>query len=108
MSAADHRRHLNLALAGGIAALAAVWLARVPGVAVGLAYLGPAVFVFLLLWLGHYPGERLLVTLSRPTRRRRRTPAFMVARRALAHLPRGGSLLACALAGRAPPLSTEF
>ena len=104
MSTVDHRRQLNIALAGGITALAGVWLLHVPGVTVGLAYLGPAVFVFLLLRLGRYPGERLLIALWRPTCKRRSTPTFAVPRRALAPMPRGGSLLASALAGRAPPL----
>jgi len=100
-----NRRQLNIALAGGIAAFACVSLAHVPGLTLGLGYLAPAVFVFVLLWLGHYPGERLLVALSRRTERRRGTPTFTVPRRALGRMPRGGSLLACAPAGRAPPLS---
>jgi len=98
-----NRRHLNIALAGGIAMFACASLPDLPGLALGLGYLGPAVFVFVLLWLGHYPGERLLVALSRRTERRHRIPAFTVPRRTARQMPRGGRLLSCALAGRAPP-----
>jgi hypothetical protein len=100
-----NRRHLNIALIVGVMVFACVSLAHVPGLALGLGYLAPAVFVFVLLWLGHYPGERLLVALSRRTERRHGTPTFMVSRRAIGRMPRGGSVLAWALAGRAPPLS---
>jgi|SRR5580693_2139675 hypothetical protein len=99
-----NRRHLNIALIVGVMVFVCVSLAHVPGLALGLGYLAPAVFVFVLLWLGCYPGERLLVALSQRTERRHGTP-FIVARRALGRMPRGGSLLAWALAGRAPPLS---
>lgn len=102
---APNRRQLNIALAIGGVVFACVSLAHVPGLTLGLGYLAPAVFVFVLLWLGHYPGERLLVALSRRSERRRGTPIFTVPRRALGHMPRGGRLLSCALAGRAPPLS---
>jgi hypothetical protein len=105
MNTPSHRRYLNVALASGVAVFACVSLAHVPGLMLGVAYLGPAVFVFMLLWLGHYPGEKLLVALSRRIRRRRSTLALEIPHRALACLPRGGSLLASSLAGRAPPLS---
>ncbi len=102
---APNRRHLNIALIVGVVVFVGVSFAHVPGLTLGLGYLAPALFVFVLLWLGHYPGERLLVALSRRTERRYGTPTFTVPRLALAHMPRGGSLLASALAGRAPPLS---
>jgi hypothetical protein len=102
---APNRRHLNAALAVGVVVFACVSLTHIPGLALGLGYLAPAVFVFILLRLGHYPGERLLVALSRRNERRHGTPTFTAPRRALGRMPRGGSLLACALAGRAPPLS---
>jgi hypothetical protein len=105
MSTSARSRHLGVALAGGIAVSAWVLLAHLPGVTLGLAYLGPAVFVFLLLWLGRYPGERLLIELARSPRRRRASTLAVPNRRVFTHLPRGGSLLACAFAGRAPPLS---
>ncbi|MGH2834008.1 MAG: hypothetical protein ACRDK2_14640 [Solirubrobacteraceae bacterium] len=104
MSAGGHRR-LNRALVGAVVVMVAVWFAHLPGGAVCLAYLGPAMFAFLLLWLGHYPGERQLLALSRPTRARRSTPASVPPRRFVVDMPRGGTLLGCALAGRAPPSS---
>ncbi len=100
-----NRRHLNIALIVGVVVFVGVSFAHVPGLTLGLGYLAPAFFVFVLLWLGHYPGERLLVALSRRTERRHGTPTFTVPRLALGHMPRGGSLLASALAERAPPLS---
>jgi len=100
-----HRRQLNAALVGGVAVLALMWVAHIPGGAVSVAYLGPAIIFFLLLWLGRYPGARLLVAFSRTGRKRSGTPAVIPPRRAGPDLPRGGRLLACALAGRAPPLS---
>ena len=109
MSTPD-RRHLNIALSLGGVVFACVSLAHVPGLTLGLGYLAPAVFVFVLLWLGHYPGERLLVALSPGSKRPPGTSMFTVPRRAQGRMPRGGSLLGCALAGRAPPLglSVDF
>ena len=104
MSTSNHRRRLNLALAGGIAVLAWMWLAHVPGVTLGLAHLGPAVLAFLLLRLGHYPGETtLLVAFVRSAPRRSASSPVALRRRARTRMPRGGSLLAFALAGRSPP-----
>jgi hypothetical protein len=102
-----NRRHLNVALAGGVAVFACLSLMHVPGLTLGMAYLAPAVFVFVLLWLGHYPGERLLVALSRRAKRQHATPILAAHRRPLGHMPRGGSLLAFAFAGRAPPLGLD-
>ncbi len=80
-------------------------LAHSSGLTLGLAYLSPAVFVFALLCSGHYPAERLLLARARQRRPRRRALAAKIPRQRLAHAPRGGELLASALAGRAPPLS---
>jgi len=91
------------ALAGGVAFLAVIWVAHVSGTAVDLAYLGPATLVFLLLGLGRYPGERLLARRARPSHKRSSTHAVAVACEAVMTMPRGGLLLAAALAGRAPP-----
>jgi hypothetical protein len=104
MSTTDRGR-LSLALALGLLMFACVLLAHDSGLTLGLAYLSPAVFVFALLCLGHYPGERLLLTRTRPPRSRPKAPATKAARRAVAEMPRGGGLLASALASRAPPLS---
>jgi hypothetical protein len=99
----QNRHQLNIALIVGVAVFAFVSLAHVPGLTLGIAYLAPVIFVFALPWLGRYPGERLLVALSRRSEQPRGTPAFTIPRRPLGHMPRGGGLLASALAGRAPP-----
>jgi len=74
----------------------------------GLLYLAPAILLLTALAFGHYPGERLLEAATRawyPTLRcEPRSPApgqpFTPPRSS----PRGGVLLAMALAGRGPPL----
>lgn len=109
MNPINHRAHLNVALIAGVAVLVGAWLAHVPGMTAGLAYLGPAVFVFALLWLGRYPGEKAILALTwsahhqRTGTRNRSTPPRPVR----SYMPRGGNLLATALAGRAPPLRTR-
>jgi hypothetical protein len=77
----------------------------------GLVYLLPVLLLALVLALRRYPGERALVALaSRRRRRRRATRALSrgaVPRAALerrASMPRGGLLIAAALAVRPPPL----
>jgi hypothetical protein len=99
MSARGERAHLNLALAVALALL----LGRVPGMAEGLAYLAPAVFVFLLLWLGRFPGEAAILARIRPARLRRPRGRVARGRAGGTRMPRGGGLIAAALAGRAPP-----
>jgi hypothetical protein len=100
------RGRLSVALALGVLMFACVLLAHDSGLTLGLAYLSPAVFVFALLCSGHYPGGRLLLARARLRRRfRHKALAAKLPRRALAQAPRGGELLASALAGRAPPLS---
>ena len=71
----------------------------------GLLYLAPAILLLAALAFGRYPGERLLAAVCRAwhphLRRERSVPA-----RALVlprSSPRGGALLAMALAGRGPP-----
>jgi hypothetical protein len=70
-----------------------------------LLYLAPAILLLVTLASGHYPGERLLEAVARVWHRApRRTPS--VSTRPLApprSSPRGGVLLAMALAGRGPP-----
>jgi hypothetical protein len=102
---AEHRKPMNRALIGAVVVLALVLLAHLPDGAVSLAYLSPAMFVFLLLCLGRYPGERMLAALSRSPRRSRRSKARAAPPRVpLDMRPRVGRLLARSLAGRAPPL----
>lgn len=96
------RRGARIALAGVSLLLLALCLADPQQAATGAAYLAPAMLVFALVWRGHYPGERLLIArLPAPSRTRAHRmsapPQFSVC------LPRGGRLLAAALAGRAPP-----
>lgn len=71
----------------------------------GLLFLGPVLLLFAALTIGRYPGESLLLWVTARARRPRRAPRAFVPRRTLqiSH-PRGGALLALALAGRAPPL----
>lgn len=101
----SHRGRQGVALALGLLMFAGVLLAHGSGLTLGLAYLSPAVFVFALLYSGHYPGERLLLARARLRRPRRKAVAVKIPGRARAQVPRGGGLLASALAGRAPPLS---
>ena len=70
-----------------------------------LLYLAPALLLLAALALGYYPGERLLDAFVRnwaPVLRRegRAAPRRLVPVRSF---PRGGVLLAMALAGRGPP-----
>jgi hypothetical protein len=91
------------------AALTVVWLfgLELLGVEAAAVYLAPALLILLPLLGGRYPGDEALARIaarrSRPARRpppqappprRRRTDAL---------LPRGGRLVAFALAGRGPP-----
>jgi hypothetical protein len=72
----------------------------------GLLYLAPALLLLAALAFDRYPGERLLTVLTG-----RRRPLVSRERSAPAHhpfplrrsFPRGGVLLAMALAGRGPP-----
>lgn len=71
-----------------------------------LFYALPALALLAALWLGHYPGERLILAVASRRSRRPRRAARVAARRApldSTAIPRGGDLLARALAGRAPP-----
>ena len=70
-----------------------------------LLLLAPALLLAVLLLLGRYPGSGAL---ARVLERRRPRRARAVARLAVPRAdrrrrPRGGALLALALAGRAPP-----
>jgi len=72
----------------------------------GLLYLAPALLLLAALSLNRYPGERLLLRITRAWARRRfrqrRTRRPGSADSPL-RFPRGGVLLAMALAGRGPP-----
>ena len=108
MTGRSPRARLNLAMAVAAALLACLSLAHVPGLTEGLTYLGPAVFVLLLLWLGNYPGEKVLLALIRPDRPRCAGTVSRGRRWVNTRMPRGGGLLASALAARAPPSSARL
>ncbi len=71
----------------------------------GLLYLAPALLLLGALAFDRYPGERLLAAVCRAwhphLRRERSVPARPLALPRSS--PRGGALLAMALAGRGPP-----
>ena len=89
----------------GVAVLAALWLVglHVGGLDSGLLFLTPAFVLLLPLLAGRYVGEGALAPLLAPVRRavaaaiHRARPRARVA-------PRGGLLVGCSLAGRAPPV----
>jgi hypothetical protein len=88
------------------AGLAAAWalVACAAGAQDAIAYLAPTVLLLGSLLLGRYPGEGVLIASTRRVRhRRRRAVPAPALRPAPILLPRGGSLLGTALAGRAPP-----
>jgi hypothetical protein len=89
----------------GVVVMAALWLAglHVGGLDTGLLFLAPAFVLLLPLLAGRYPGERALAPL-RPPVRRAFPAAIRLPRPRLALVPRGGLLVGCSLAGRAPPL----
>ena len=90
-----------------LAVLAAAWLLALAlmGVGEALAYLAPALLLGLPLVAGRYPGERPLVrALAGRRARPRRVPrCARPAARVFVLTPRGGRLVAAALAGRGPP-----
>ena len=78
----------------------------------GLVYLLPVLLLVLVLALRRYPGEQALVAIAARARRRARgrtRPASRAAPRCSAlpraTVPRGGLLIAAALAVRPPPSS---
>jgi hypothetical protein len=94
-----------LAVVGAVAVLA---LAGVLGTFTSGALMAlPALLLAIAVMSGSYPGERLLRRWgsgrSRPRIRCALPPALP---RPAAAMPRGGSLIASALAGRAPPLAS--
>jgi hypothetical protein len=84
--------------------MAGLWLAglHVGGLDTGLLCLAPAFVLLLPLLAGRYVGERVLAPL-RAAVRRATARALRLPRRAARLVPRGGLLVGCSLAGRAPP-----
>ena len=97
-SAVEHRR---LIAAGIVLAVAVVVLVGVAPA--GLLCLAPSALIGVLLLLGRFPGERVLVALARRRAPRRARAALGRPRASEALLARGGRLVAASLAGRAPP-----
>lgn len=101
------------ALAGGALSLTlalAAWHGGIDSALTeGALYLLPALLLGLALVAGRRPAERLIVALHRRFARRAGrtgsavTPNFFPTRPAEQIFPRGGRLIAAALAGRAPP-----
>ncbi len=103
---ARHRRSVvfagALAAVGTVAILALLGMLGVLGS--GALTLLPALLLAAALFAGRFPGERLIERWTRARPCLRRALAPLVARtRPVATTPRGGLLVAAALAGRAPP-----
>jgi hypothetical protein len=100
------RRVRIVLLAVALAAFPAVLL--VPGLETGVLFLSPAIVLLTSLLTGHYVGEGGLERLAAAVGRRRPTRARAarnpLPRRPRALMPRGGRLVATALAVRPPPL----
>jgi hypothetical protein len=88
----------------GVAIPAVLWLLgmHVGGLDTGLLFLAPAFVLLLPLLAGRYPGERALQPIERVVHRAIPRPIHLPRPRARL-VPRGGLLVGCSLAGRAPP-----
>jgi hypothetical protein len=97
--------HHRLRVALGVAVMAALWLAglRVGGLDTGLLFLAPAFLLVLPLLAGRYPGEGALRPRRVPPARRPLVLHLSLPRPPARLVPRGGLLVGCSLAGRAPP-----
>ncbi|MGH3426834.1 MAG: YcnI family protein, partial [Mycobacteriales bacterium] len=93
--------HLRLALFS--VALAILLATGSPELRLGLAYLGPFLLLIATLLADRYPGEKLLMALGAPLRRKRGASRNLATVTPATLSPRGGLLLALALAARPPP-----
>jgi hypothetical protein len=103
MSAPDRRPLVFAALATSVLVL----VLAVAGHPELLAYASPLLVVALPLVAGRYLGEESLDRMRRGTARppaRRAVPAVPPVRRGFGVVPRGGRLIAAALAERGPPV----
>jgi hypothetical protein len=99
-------RDQRLLLLAAVATSAALLLAALAGHAELIAYAAPLCVVALPLLAGRYVGEEALERLregAEPARRHGAAPLLAGARRSMAAFPRGGRLIAQALAERGPP-----
>jgi hypothetical protein len=99
--------HHGLRVAAGAAVLLGVWLLglHVGGLDTGLLFLAPAFMLLLPLLAGRYLGADRLTARCAPVRRAVAAAALHLPRLRVRLVPRGGLLLGCSLAGRAPPLA---
>jgi hypothetical protein len=90
---------------GGVGLLLTIVVALQFGFAESsLLYLAPALLILVPLAFDRYPGERLLqAVIARPATQTDRPKPPTRRLPPLSLLPRGGALLAWALAGRGPP-----
>jgi hypothetical protein len=99
------RRDLTALLALAALATALALVQGVTGVGADVLIAAPGLLLLLPLAAGRYVGEERLARLARPTapprRGHRTTPG--AGRRARRAVPRGGLLIAVALARRGPP-----
>ena len=100
------RPHHGLRVAAGAAVVIALWLVGLDlgGLDTGLLFLAPAFLLLLPLLAGRYLGADRLASRCAPVRRRV-AAAFQLPRPRVRLVPRGGLLVGCSLAGRAPPLA---
>jgi hypothetical protein len=99
------RRDRHIAISLAAASLAVVALPALAGVSPDVLLAVPALLLVLPLLAGRYLGEERIARLAaRTVAPRRRSPARLgTRRRAPRVLPRGGRLIAAALAERGPP-----
>ena len=100
----SRRPHYAMRATAGTVVLGALWLIglHVGGLDTGLLFLAPAFLLLLPLLAGRYVGERALAPLCAPGRRPA-ARAIRLGRPTARLVPRGGLLVGCSLAGRAPP-----
>ena len=98
--------HHATRVVAGVVVLAGLWLLglHVGGLDTGLLFLAPAFVLLLPLLAGRYVGEGALAPLHRPARGVAAAALHLPRARALL-APRGGLLVGCSLAGRAPPVA---
>jgi hypothetical protein len=102
------RRTLALALAAPPLLCLSAYGA-LPAIAQAAAYLLPTLVLLVALAARRYPGEQALLSIAGRCRQRRPHARFggrtFAGRSGRAASPRGGTLIASSLAGRAPPLA---
>jgi hypothetical protein len=99
------RPHHGLRVAIGAAVLLGLWLLglHLGGLDTGLLFLTPAFVLLLPLLAGRYLGADRLASRMRAPVRRAVAALLPLPRPRVRLVPRGGLLVGCSLAGRAPP-----